>query len=255
MLSVGCLMLSMSAGAYAAAAGFYVGGQVGRTNTHNLPKSLQAGTFPIVAPQPVPIVPPTITSTTVTPSNTGVGGRLYVGYNLSEYFAMEMGFTHYASSTYTVPSSPQLLAGNPVGTPTATPGINVNAFDFVAKGMLPIASSGFGVFGKAGVSILKQGMAGTFTSYYNTNIGTTTVTSPNGLISTTYQGSFVKANTTTAFFRPTAAIGAYYDLSQNWQVDFTLSRVFGGGGLQNTDLYSLGFSYHFVDKYCGQFLC
>jgi len=28
-----------------------------------------------------------------------------------------------------------------------------------------------------------------------------------------------------------------------------------GGQVGNLTMYALGISYHFVDKYCGQFLC
>ena len=38
-------------------------------------------------------------------------------------------------------------------------------------------------------------------------------------------------------------------------VDVSFNRVMAGGIAKNVDFYALGLSYHFVDVYCGQFLC
>lgn len=56
-------------------------------------------------------------------------------------------------------------------------------------------------------------------------------------------------------FRPVLAIGASYDLNQSWVVDLTWTRILVGGQISSVDFYGLGLSYHFVDRYCGQFLC
>ena len=59
----------------------------------------------------------------------------------------------------------------------------------------------------------------------------------------------------TTKLRLTYGIGASVTLEQNWVIDVSASRITSGSGLQNADLLAVGFSYHFVDKYCGQFLC
>jgi hypothetical protein len=227
LLVTGVLTCSLTSLAHATAAGFYFGLQAGRTNQHNTQVTLQTGG------------PPPTGTTTVNPSNTGVGGRLFMGYNYSKYFAVEMGFTHYAPTTYNIPTTPTLTVGNPFGTPNGSPAINENGFDFDGKGMLPIGNSGFGALGKAGVAIIKRGMAGSLSQSYNA--------ATNSIVTSS------TANTTN--FRPTAAIGFYYDFTQSFEADFTVSRVFGGGNMKNADLYALGISYHAVDRYCGQFLC
>lgn len=255
VVSAGLVTLGFAASVYATGPGFYIGGQVGKTNTHNLPQTLQTGVPGALDGSTPGLAPGQTGSTTINPSNTGVGGRLYGGYSLSQYFGVELGFTHYAPSTYTIPSGTNLTIGPVSGYPSSKPAINTNAFDFVGKGSLAIPRLGIGVFGKAGVAIVKVGYAGTFTNIYNPSLsGQTTILLPDGS-STVVPGGFINSTKTTTYFKPTAAVGLSYDLSQNWVVDFTLSRIFGGGGMQNADLYSLGISYHFVDKYCGQFLC
>jgi hypothetical protein len=37
--------------------------------------------------------------------------------------------------------------------------------------------------------------------------------------------------------------------------DISFTRVNGGGNIQTADMIAISFSYHFVDTYCGQFLC
>jgi hypothetical protein len=225
LLSVSFFMLGTEAITYAGTPGFYLGGAVAASFQHNKKQTLQTGGgdgFPSDGTE------------TVSPSNRGVGERFFLGYNLNNYFGLEGGFTHYAPTTYKVPADPELSIGNPTGNPAIT----ANGFDFVAKGMLPIFNSGVDVVGKAGFAIIGSTKAGTFSTTYNDD-----------------EGVNVTSNGATNYARPTAAIGVSYDFSQSWTADFTESHVFGGGGLQSLDLLSLGLSYHFSDKYCGQFLC
>ena len=99
--------------------------------------------------------------------------------------------------------------------------------------MLAFPSFGLGGFGKAGIAVVRTSKAGTFT------------TSSSGVIATG----------TTNYVRPTAGLGLTYSISQVWQLQLTATEVFGGGGFKAANLYALGISYHFVDQYCGQFLC
>jgi hypothetical protein len=154
---------------------------------------------------------------TVSPSNTGPGMRLFAGYGFNQYAAFEGGFTQYYSSKYSV-------SGN-------NPTIQENGIDMVAKGMYPIYS--VAVFGKAGIAFIRQSISGAL----NPN--------PGGKASSSI------------FVYPTVALGVSYDFSQNWVGDLSFSRVLKikSGSLQNADFISFGISYHFVDVYCGQFLC
>lgn len=192
----------MSTTAFSTGAGFYMGAQLGMSNTNNQMRTVL-----------------TTPSVTVQPKNTGPGGRIFAGYGINQYAAFEGGFTRYAPSTYNVTASG--LSSNPT--------IRENGVDIVAKGMYPIYS--FAVFGKAGVAFIRQSLAGSL----NGNAG--------------------QANGTSTFVRPTAALGVSYDFSQNWVAELSYSRVFKGGNFENADLVTLGVSYHFVDVYCGQFLC
>lgn len=155
------------------------------------------------------------------PSNTGFGGRIAVGYNYNRYVALELGFTHYGNSTY----SPSIT------TQCNDPQIHENALDIVGKGIYPVGS--LGVFAKGGLAVVRLTKAGSLVEGGNCS-------SSEGI-------------TTSA--RPIAALGVSYDMTQNWVIDLTFSRIFGNGSVQNADMAAIGLSYHFVDKYCGQFLC
>lgn len=195
--------------AHAIEAGPYIGGQVGQTNIHNLPRDVQTGTTPATV--------------RTTPSNTGFGGRVFGGYQFNRYGAVEGGYTYYSPSTY----KPN------VTTNCGDPQIRESAFDVVGKGILPIGS--FGAFAKAGIAVVRQSASGTLTTTTITNCGS-------------------EGGTTTSA-KATAGVGVSYDINQNLVADLSFTRVFGGGKIQPADLIALGISYHFVDKYCGQFLC
>lgn len=189
-------------------AGFYYGGQVGASNTHNVARDVETGGTP-------PVV-------NVTPKNTGLGARLYVGYSGNQYIGGELGWTYYAPSTYDTGVSPSCDNSS----------IRENAVDLVAKGTFPIQK--FGLFGKAGVALANINMSGRLTNDTLDSCAST------------------QSSTSV---RPVIGIGASYDLTQNWIADLTWSRIVGGGDMKNADLIAIGISYHFVDAKCGQFLC
>jgi opacity protein-like surface antigen len=205
---VGLLGLSSIAiVAHATQPGAYVGVQVGSTNTNNIAKPVQTGVAN----------PPTVL---LNPNNKGIGERFFVGGVINKYAAIELGFTHYGTSTYT--PAPEGLSG--------TPSIQENGVDFVGKAIYPIKD--FSVFAKAGISFIRQ--------------------SPSGSLKPISGDAPSKKQHT----GPIAGVGASYDLNPNWVTDVTWTRAFkGGGGFGNADMLALGISYHWVDKYCGQFLC
>jgi OOP family OmpA-OmpF porin len=211
---VSTLILALGAAtttAYAVGSGMYLGGQLGSSNTHNVVRNVQTNSIPATI--------------AVRPKNTGLGERLFLGYQFNEYAGMEAGFTHYAASDYNVPAT--VSCNNPA--------LRENAFDLVGKGIIPFSTSGFSVFAKAGLAVVSTGMSGSL----NTN------TTLNAC------GSSTSNNTV----RPTVGIGAGYDLSQNWVADLSWARVLPGGQVKAADLVAVGVSYHFVDKMCGSFLC
>lgn len=207
------MIFSIAPLAHAVGSGFYLGGQIGQSNTHNVARDVATYS-----------TPPT---ENVVPSNGGIGGRLFMGYQLNENVAFEGGFTHYASSTYK-PTTTTLCNDA---------SIRENGLDLVGKGMLPLSSS-FNFFGKFGVTMIKSTMSG---SIADAEVETS--------------GCGGHDNASTNYIRPIAGVGMSFDLSQNWVTDVSYTRAFGGGDFKSADLMALGVSYHFTDKFCGQFLC
>lgn len=204
-ISFAVAILSLAQAALAVGSGMYVGGMFGSSNTHNLKMN---------------VITPSSGSVPTDPSNTGFGLGLLAGYNYNQYFAIEGGYIHFAPSTYK-PNTGHATDPNPE--------IKTDAIDFALKGILPIASSGVGVFAKLGLAIVK------------TSKGQSLVQP--------------QTNANATYTRPLMAVGISYDLTQNWVTDLSWTQITKGGAFQNADLIALGFSYHFTDKYCGQFLC
>jgi opacity protein-like surface antigen len=161
--------------------------------------------------------------TRANPKSTQWGSRLFMGYKINQYAGTEGGLSLYSKVDY---------ATNNVD-PCSTAKARVRTFDVVGKGSFPIASA-FDIFGKAGVALTYLTTTGSLNPDLSKSCG---------------KSQYVEK------FRPTVSVGASYDLSQNWVVDFSLNRIMVGGAVSNVDLYALGISYHFVDVYCGQFLC
>lgn len=212
-LSTVALAAGLITAAHAVGPGFYLGVQGGMTNTHNLPITVPTNTTPAQ-------------TATVNPSNTGAGGRLFLGNNINPYFALEGGYTYYAKSTYSLPSSAAVTCSNS--------GVKQSALDFVGKGMFPVSS--FNLYAKAGMALVYQSLTGSCTG------------NPSN-------GSSGNISSTQTTGRPVVGVGMSYDLNQNWVADLSFTRVLSGSKIQNADLAALGISYHFTDKYCGQFLC
>jgi hypothetical protein len=133
--------------AYAAAPGFYIGGQIGYSNTH-----YGASDF-----------------TSMTSSNvksTGFGYRPFIGYQFDQNWAVEGGYTGYADAKF---RNIQLAAGNTVagGATTLADGkVRQYAWDLVAKGMWPF-DNGFGIYGKAGAAYVRQTSADGMNGVYS----------------------------------------------------------------------------------------
>lgn len=222
------VILFFSNVAYAAGEGFYFGLMLGQTNTNNPAQNVIGNSSPVPNPPVNNCSPPTspdgyqCVQNNVSPSNTGFGGRIYLGGNFSKWIGLELGYTHFAASQY---NADQL-------DPPREPEIQENGVDLSLKGMLPIQN--FGLFAKGGIAYVRR-----------TEGGSLTETSPTG-----------KRTGTTNHVRPIIAIGAFYDVTPHWEIDVSATRITGGGNeFYDADLYAIGFSYHFVTLYCGQFLC
>lgn len=166
----------------------------------------------------------TATGTTpATPKSTQFGSRIYLGYKFSRYAGTEMGLSYYSSINYNT-KGVQTCSGT---------NVRIRDFDLVAKGEYDFAS--VDVYGKAGAAFAYQTVSGGLSG-----------NGVNGACGTTQYTSKVK---------PTVSLGASYDLNQSWVTDLSWNRIMMGGPAGNVDLYALGIAYHFVNIYCGQFLC
>jgi hypothetical protein len=164
--------------------------------------------------------------TTVSPSKKQWGVRPFLGNKINQYASGEIGFAFFSTINYKNNNNV-----DPCGSTTA----RVRDIDIVGKGEFPFGASGFDVFGKAGVAI-------------------TYITEGGGLTRPTAGTSCGKTSREIRY-RPTFTFGAGYDLNQNWVLDLSWTRILVGTIVGNMNFYALGISYHFVDKYCGQFLC
>lgn len=152
------------------------------------------------------------------PTNTGIGERLFFGIQMNRYAGFEIGASNYAPTVYKtgVPDSNE-------------PTIRVYAIDIVGKGMYSLYN--FTLFGKVGGAGTRE-------------------TASSALVSAPEQ--VLKGYTSGHVM---VAVGASFDLNANWVLDLTASRIFKGSNFPQADFYGLGVSYHWVDLYCGQFLC
>lgn len=167
--------------------------------------------------------------TPATPRSTQFGTRIFIGNQFNRYAAIEGGGTYFSTIQY-----------NTKGVETCGgTSQRVRDLDVVGKGILPFAN--FSAYAKAGAALTYVTTAGglnpTFDAMSNP---------PVTCGSTSYKNKF----------SPTVSVGASYDLNQSWMVDASYNTIqLSSNGVNSVHLYAIGISYHFTDKYCGQFLC
>lgn len=159
-----------------------------------------------------------------TPKSQQFGTRLYMGYKASQNWGGEGGFTEYSGIKYDAGDA------NTCSSPT----VRIRDFDIVVRGSYTFANTGFEAFAKAGPAFTYMSTSGCLNPQLNQECGKTTYTTQ---------------------VKPTASVGVSYDMTQNWVIDASWNRLFAGAPISSMDMYALGISYHFVDTYCGQFLC
>jgi hypothetical protein len=235
---------SLAASIYAAAPGSYFGLDFGVSNSHNKNQTLLTGTG--YGTMSAPGVPASVDAT---PSNKALALRMFFGYNFNKFAGFEGGFDHYGNTTFsnvsyvtTVPAMPGNPPNNPMNV-NLNLGIKDYGFDLEFKGMLPVGES-FNAFIKAGFGYIRQTQSGSLQS-----CGSTSAPLPCSTVTGVNTGSTSNA------FRPLIGFGMAYDFSQNWEGDASFTRITKGNGIQNMDFFGVGFAYHFVADYCGQFLC
>lgn len=211
-------VLVISGAAFATGSGFYMGLQVGQTNLNNLEYNVNTG-----QPQPPAAVcdPNDLTTCRVVltePSNTGIGERLFLGAAMNQYVAFEFGLAAYAPSEY----KPD------VDGYSHEPNTREYAVDLVGKVMYPFRS--VTLFAKGGIAGVYKSSSAALLVPENESDGS-------------------------VYGRPLVGVGVSYDLTPSWVLDVSASRIIKGDNFENADFYAVGISYHWVDLYCGQFLC
>lgn len=228
----------LTANAYAVDPGFYMGLMMGPATNGGSQRQMQR------MPLPTPGAPQALTAP-ANPRSNQFGSRLFFGYKFNSYAGFEGGFTYFSGITYN-------FKNNDTYTAAAGTTARVRGIDFVGK--LDYSYSNIiGLFAKGGVSAV-----------YTTTPGALNITNYDEITSQPPQGSGLPptkkvvnagSNTYTTKISPTFSLGGTYDFNQNWQAEVSLTRLFTGGSVNNMTMFALGLSYHFVNVYCGQFLC
>jgi len=212
----------IAANIFAIAPGAYVGVDFAQTDLNNLPFDVNSGTPQNAAcfnsETDAEVRANCNIAPNVEPNNTGTGYKLYLGTAFSEYAAAEIGAAMYAPSQY----EPQ-IAGY-----THQPQTRTYSIDLMGKGMYPFMS--LNLFGKAGLAVVYKSSSEAL------------------LLPEELDRSSIQA-------RLKVAVGASYSITPKLAVNISGSRIFEGHNFEQADFYGIGFSYHFVSLYCGQFLC
>jgi hypothetical protein len=214
-IAAAAVIFALSTISYATGPGFYFGLGAGPTEVY-------AKKFTFTTPVPPGFV-------TINPSTSGIGERLFMGYDINQYAAIEGGFEHFGTATYKIPASYMVSCNNP--------SIRQSGFDLEGKGKVPFYTSGVNVFAKFGMAVMYAGSSGSLES---NSTGTACGSS---------------GTSSKAAVRPMYGLGLAVDLNPSWVADVSWTHVNGGGNIASADFAALSISYHIVDTYCGQFLC
>mgnify|MGYP000906889122 CR=1 FL=1 len=155
---------------------------------------------------------------------TGLGGRLFGGYNFNTYFGLEAAYATYATSTNKFSS---WFGGYISGSEKNA----LDALSLVAKGYLPLGNSGLNAYVLGGLAEVHN----KHTSNYNI-----------------MDESTLNETTTTNTLRPTYGIGMSYNLPQNLTTSVELSRIQGKGDMYtnskatpNAEMLTINLGYNF----------
>lgn len=174
--------------ANAAAPGPYITGQLGYADTHMGSKS------------PINL------------SNNGIAGRLAVGYQFNQNFAVEAGYLQLRSKKANTTINKQDINWK----------LSQHAIDLAAKGILPIANN-LNAYGKLGVAYL-----------------TSNAKLSNDTLAKTASDKQYK-------WAPEAAVGVSYDITPNMSVDTSWTHIqpIGNDRPGNIDFVAVGVGYNF----------
>lgn len=196
--------------ANAAAPGVYVTGQLGYADTHMGDKINIRG----------------FNAKDNNLSNNGLAGRLAIGYQFNQNFAVEAGYLQLGQTKVN-----GLLNLPKIGLADSSLKLRQNAIDLVGKGIIPVASN-LNVYGKLGVA------------YVTTTIEGTAKVTGVPTVSVNLNDSF---NVAKHKWAPEAAVGVSYDITPNVSVDTSWTHIqpLGSDKPGNIDFVAVGVGYNF----------
>ena len=214
--------------AFATIPGPYIGGQLGWADLHQ--GDYIASHLNSLFEKAVPSL--SIDSLNILYINTGLAGRVFLGYQFNSYFAAEVGYYRFTQldvntkldidviilkQNFTLPTSLSTRAT-----------VRTEALDLVAKGILPLTDK-FSIYGKLGLAYLNV-------------IGKVSLSVNSPLLNTSLSG-----NPSLNLVYPTFGIGANYDLTQHISTDLSWNRIqrLNSHLFPSTDFISLGLIYRF----------
>lgn len=162
--------------------------------------------------------------TSSTSDTGGFGGSLFVGYNINSTYAVELGYTTYAESSYKSSQSNYTADGdawdytNQTNTSSVT--YNTNSIDLFLKGTVPVIAQ-VSAFAKVGLSYVRQSVD------YSDPVGTPAITIDNGRFATPDSG----VNTYNAI-RPAAALGLTYQATEHLSTSLFAQGFLGRGDFE-----------------------
>lgn len=228
MLGVAALSFAglVSANAFAAAPGFYLGGQLGYGSVHQ--SDISRSDMNNLIGSAVGNNNFTVNSFNNSGKDTGLAGRLFAGYQFDTNWAGEMGWSKFSTmNTKASATGIDNNNGNAINA-SAKGSIKTDAVDLVAKGIYPLQNN-VSIYGKAGAAyVMSRAHA------------SASVSEPIGTVS----GSGSK---TEHKIYPTFGVGASYDFTSNVAADLSYNRIQKVGSSSNigsTDLVSVGLTYY-----------
>ncbi|MES2141970.1 MAG: outer membrane beta-barrel protein [Pseudomonadota bacterium] len=204
--------------ANAAVHGIYISSQLGYANTHMKDKTnIEAINEKFIIPR---FIPNEMDTTDV--SNNGLAGRLAIGYQFNQNFALEAGYLQLATRrVYGVE-----LTG------ISSLSLQQNVLDIVAKGIFPINNK-FNVYGKLGLAYL--------TTLFNAKVTQLPNIAPSSININSISGIDKHIGA------PEAAVGVGYDVTPNISVDtsWTYIQPLSNNRPGNIDFVAVGIGYNF----------
>lgn len=206
--------------ANAAAPGVYVTGQVGYANTHMGGKTQVSD----VLGEYAQYVDPAVQNKNL--SDNGLAGRIAIGYQFNQNFAVEAGYLQLGESKLNLGAVHQ-----PTGISEGTLKLQQNAIDLVGKGIIPVANN-INVYGKLGIA------------YVTTDVKGTLKTPGAATVNFDLNDN---ANVAKHKWAPEAAIGVSYDITPNVSVDTSWTHIqpLGNNKPGNIDFVAVGLGYNF----------